>query len=224
MSSKQAQSANADGYRLGDVLPHDTLAEVPAGTSVLVAGPAMTGKAALVLDVLSTGTAAGQHAIVVSPDRRAGRLLDSFDGDDDRLWLVDCSGSSGRGSFEDSEHVSYVSSPGDLTGVGIGIAKMTRSIGPQISNGLQIGVLSVSTLLQYSGQDRVFNFLHVLTGRIAAGDYLGIFAMDPGAHDESTTNVITSQFDVVVDIRETDDGRECRLRGLGDAAREWQAF
>lgn len=90
-----------------------------------------------------------------------------------------------------------------------------------MENGLRLGVLSASTLLQYSETDRVFNFLHVLTGRIAAGNYFGVSALDPTAHDDQTVTVITSQFDAVLDVREAQAGRECRVRGLRGIDREW---
>jgi KaiC/GvpD/RAD55 family RecA-like ATPase len=223
MSSEQAPAASVEEYDVAGAIPHDGVETLPAGTSLLVSGPAMTGKTEAVLDLLAVGTRAGQHAVAVSPDRSAEKVLSRFAGDDARLWLVDCSG-SGRSSLDDSDHVSFVSSPGDLTGIGIGVAKATRAIGPEVHSGLRMSVLSVSTLLQYSEADRVFNFLHVLTGRVAAGDYLGVFTIDPSAHDDPTVNVITSQFDAVLDVRETDDGRECRMRGVGDVDRDWRSF
>lgn len=219
--SQQATAADLDAYDLGDVLPHD-VDSLPAGTNLLLSGPVMTGKGELALDVLRTGAAGGESAVVVSPDRSAERIVDGF-GETERLWVVDCSGSSGT-SFEDSDRVTYVSSPGDLTGIGIGIAKATRRIGPEVRNGLRLSVLSVSTLLQYVDQERVFNFLHVLTGRVSAGSYLGVYAIDPTAHEQATVNVITSQFDGALDVREGDDGRECRLRGFPDVDREWLPF
>lgn len=224
MSGEQAPAAAVDAYDVAGAIPHDGVETLPAGTSLLVSGPAMTGKTDVVLDLLSVGTRAGQHAVAVSPDRSAKKVLDGFAGDDSRLWLIDCSGSSGRSSIENSDHVSFVSSPGDLTGIGIGVAKATRAIGPEVRNGIRMSVLSVSTLLQYADADRVFNFLHVLTGRIAAGDYLGAFTIDPSAHEDPTVNVITSQFDAVLDVRETEGGRECRMRGLDGVDRDWRSF
>lgn len=50
---------------------------------------------------------------------------EDVDGDPDGLWVVDCSGSTGKGSFADSDRVKYVANPGDLTGLGIGLAKAT---------------------------------------------------------------------------------------------------
>lgn len=200
-------------------VPDDAVDSVPAGSSILVEGAAMSDKESLALELLSGDS----PAIVVTPDTAAKRLrraYESVGGDPDRLWIVDCSGSSGQSRLQSDDHVEYVSAPDDLTGVGIGIAKATRRIGSDADDGLRMGLLSLSTMLQYTGQERLFNFLHVVTGRISAGDYLGVGTFDPTSHSAETVNVVRSQFDGLLELRDTESGQEAKLRGLG-GSRTW---
>lgn len=217
---ESAPQAGTDAYAVS--LPDPSVEALPAGSSLLIEGPALVGKRDVALDVL----AGEDPAIAVTADDSATRLLDAFGergGDRDRLWVVDCSGSSGKSGLENTDRVEYVSAPDDLTGIGIGVAKATRRIGVDATGGLRMGLLSLSTVLQYAGSERLFNFLHVMTGRIAAGDYLGVGTFDPTAHGNETVNVVRSQFDGVLQLQEDDDGRRARLRGLG-GSREWIDF
>lgn len=219
---RTAVRVSEDAYDVAGVLPDPAVESVAAGTSLLISGPSMTGKRALSLRLL-----AESHGVdvAVSSNRSARRLLDEFDriGGDD-LWVVDCSGASGKSSMDDERQVKYVNSPGDLTGIGIGIAKCTRQLGPRADDGLALSLLSLSTMLRYADERRVFNFLHVITGRVSAANYLGVATIDPSTHDDRIENVIRSQFDGVVELRDADDGIEGRVLGLADATRTWYSL
>ena len=227
MSSEDLSSrrVRTDAYDLGEVVPIEGFASVDPGTNVLISGGRMLGKERLALELLAAGSE--EEAIAVTPDTAGGRLRNSFEsvaGGLDRLRVVDCTGASSKGSFDDTDDMKYVASPGDLTGIGMGIVKCTRDMGESV-DGLRLAVLSLSTLLRYSGPDRVFNFLHTVTGRVSAADYLGIATLDPGAHDPQDVNTLSSQFDVVVELREADDdGREARVVGHHESPRTWKAL
>ena len=226
MSSEDLSSRRAlvDAYELSDVVPVEGVGSVDPGTNVLVSGGPMLGTERLALELLAAG--ADDHAIAVTPDTDSSRIRDDFEsvaGRLDPLRVVDCTGASGSGSFDDTDDVKYVTSPGDLTGIGMGVVKCTREIDESVEAGLRLGMLSLSTLLRYSDPDRVFNFLHTVTGRVSAADYLGIATLDPGAHDPQDVNTLSSQFDVVIELREADDvGREARVVGHHESPRTWQ--
>jgi hypothetical protein len=228
MSSEDLSSrrVRTDAYDLGEVAPVEGFASVDPGTNVLISGGRMLGKERLALELLAAGSEE-EEAIAVTPDTAGGRLRDSFEsvaGGLDRLRVVDCTGASSKGSFDDTDDMKYVASPGDLTGIGMGIVKCTRDMGESV-DGLRLAVFSLSTLLRYSDPDRVFNFLHTVTGRVSAADYLGIATLDPGAHDPQDVNTLSSQFDVVVELREADDdGREARVVGHHESPRTWKAL
>lgn len=224
----QSRRTETDSYDLGGAVPVEDFDSVAAGTNVLVSGPPMVGKEELVLELLSAGRQA-EHAVAVTPDTDGERLRRRFgdvtDTDADHLRVVDCTGATGKGSMDDSETVKYVGSPGDLTGIAMGIVKCTRDIGPAVEDGLRLTVLSLSTLLRYANADRMFNFMHTITGRVSAADYLGLATLDPTMHDAATANTLSSLFDVVVELREADDGsREVRVVGHAGSPRTWRSF
>lgn len=214
-------------YDLGDVVPVEGFDSVPPGTNLLVAGPPQTGKTRLALRLLARGTVAGEQAIAITPDLDDTRLRQRFeavDGDPSRLCIVDCSGASSRGSFDDGEVVKYVSSPADLTGIGLGVVKCTRRFPPDATDGVRLSSLSLSTMLRYTDVNRLFSFLHVLTGRVAAADYFGVSTIDPTVHDDAERNVIRSLYDVVVELREAADGsREIRVVGDESVSSRWHS-
>ena len=212
-----AVDATTAAYHVGDVLPQ--VETLPRGSCLLVTGAAMSGKTAFAVDLLAAGIERGEHALVVTPDEGAPRLRSRFP-TTDRLHVVDCSGTGG--TFDDTPSVKYVSSAGDLTGIGIGIAKCTQAIGDRAREGVRLAVLSLSTVLRYTSLDSLFNFVHVLTGRIEAAGYLGVFTLDPTVHDATTVNTIKAQVDGVVELREGEAGdREVRVTGLDGATGEW---
>jgi hypothetical protein len=188
----------------------------------------MLGKQRLALELLADGSQSG-HAVAVTPDTDGNRLREHYrdvpNGDPDEFHVVDCTGATGKAAMEDTESIKYVSSPGDLTGIGMGIVKCTRDVGRDIDDGLRLSVLSLSTILQYANDQRVFNFLHTITGRVSAANYLGIATLDPTTQGTQETNTLTSLFDAVVEVREAEDGsREMRVVGLPDVPRTWVSF
>lgn len=219
---RRAQTVSRETYEIGDAIPVDGLDAVPAGTNLLIEGPPMTGKRQIAVAILARGIERGENAVVITPDDSGERLRSRHDvlDDDDRVHFVDCSGASGKGSFDDTGRIKHVSSPGDLTGIGIAMAKCTRTIGEEAESGLRIAVLSLSTMLQYASAEKMFSFVHVITGRVAAAGYLSVATIDPTIHDDATVNAIKAQYDGVLELRDADTGTEHRLRGLSGARSE----
>ena len=222
----QSSDTNRSAYDVADAVPIEGFDAVSAGTNVLVSGPPQSGKTRLALRLLARGTAAGEQAIAVTADLDGTRLRQRFeavDGDPSRLHVVDCSGASGKESFDDAEGVRYVSSPADLTGIGLGVVKYTRQVVAGTDGGVRLSTLSLSTMLRYTEINRLFGFLHVLTGRVSAAGYLGVSTVDPTAHSDEERNTLRSLYDVVVELRETDDGsREIRVVGDEDVPSTWR--
>lgn len=92
-------------------------------------------------------------------------------------------------------------------GVSIGTAKLLQQFSERNVSNVRHGLVSVSTLIQYLDLSTVFKFLHVYTSRIEDTNGLGVFTLDSVSHDEQTVNTITSEFDCVIELRETEDGR-----------------
>lgn len=226
--SYQTAETESKSYYIGDAVPVSGFDTVPPGTNILVSGPPMLGKQRLALELLAIRSQT-EHAITVTPDTNGTRLRRAYgsvpNANPDRFHIIDCTGATGKGSMNDTRAMKYVSSPGDLTGIGMGIVKCTRDIDSEVERGLRLSVLSVSTLVQYANSQRVFNFLHTITGRVSAAEYLGVTTLDPTAHDAQDVNTFTSLFDAVVELREADDGsREIRVVGWPEAPRTWHEF
>lgn len=213
-------------FDITDVLPSDPVAELPDSTSLLIAGPAMSGKQALALDLLAAGLDLDDGLLIISTSDGARSCLDDLERrvpsfDPDQVGVIDCSGSSQQAVIREAATES-VSSPGDLTGISIGTAKLMQRFTNREISQVRHGLVSVSTLLQYLDLDTVFKFLHIYTQRIDDTEGLGIFTVDNAAHDPQVVNTITSEFDGVIELRETDGEREVRIKGLAGTSGTWE--
>jgi KaiC/GvpD/RAD55 family RecA-like ATPase len=207
-----------------------SLAELDAGSNVLIRGPVMTGKRRLMHTLLAQSRPTEQGTIVVTTRTNAKRVVREFERaagavDSDHLSVVDCTGSMyGFGATHDSATVTHVSTPGDLTGLGIGVTKFMRRC-YEAGDTARFGLHSLSTMLMYSDLRRVFQFLHVITGRLSSCNFAGVFALDDTVVDDRDATVLSQLFDAVVEIRETPDGtRELRTRGSDLGPRRWTPF
>jgi len=218
-------------YDLSEPLGFDALESVRPGSNILVSGPAMTGKSDLAFSMLAEGTRRGEGSIVMSTGDPAEVVFDDFrrrvdDLDESRLAVVDCRGDGGRSSerTDGGGLIYHVSSPGDMTGIGIGI---TKSIETLANNGAQNGRFaldSLSTMLTYTDRKTVFKFCHVLSSRFDSKGYVGLFTIDTGAHDDQTIQVLKQAFDGMIEIRDHEGTRQARVVGLAGTPTDWQEF
>jgi len=216
-------------YDLSSVLDFDALTEVRPGSSILVSGPAMTGKEQFVYDVLADGATDGDGAVVVTTSDKAADVVEQFHDrvpglEGSQLGVVDCRGEGGADpELIDGVSVHQVSSPGDLTGIGIGITKALEGLHNSGRERGRLALISLSTMLTYTDKKTVFKFCHVLSSRLDAAGYIGVFTIDSSAHDQQTIQVIKQAFDGLIEIREADGGgREARVLGLANEPTDWQ--
>ena len=202
---------------------------VSPGTSILIAGPAMTGKRQLMFDFLED--AADTRAAFVTTKRDAERMEAESGAAwtlaDWELTIVDCV-SRQRGVEADPETATfeYVARPGDLTGIGIALSGFMQDAyhDPDASHPA-VGLHSLSTLLMYADVRRVYQFLHVITGRIDSSEFTGAFTFDLVGGDESHLARFRELFDGLVEVREGDEeGRQIRTRGAVDGPRGWVSY
>ena len=215
-------------YKVNGVLP-DPLAEgFDDGTNLLLSGPAMSGKRALLLELLARGDADGEGSVLVTSRDSAEEVLAEYEetvgSGTGFLRLVDAV-SNQSGSATGDDRVRYVSSPGDLTGMGIEFSGVASNASEAGVHRLRVGFDSLSPLLMYVDIERLFRFLHVFTSQIQSQGWLGVFSVDPESHDDQTMNTISQLFDGVLDLRVSDDGeREVRVRGISDTPTDWVAL
>lgn len=212
-------------YQFGDDLP---LAGVEPGTNLLVAGPAMSGVQRLALRLVTDGNDLGEGMMFVTTNDSGEKLLNECDQlcngvNRSRYGIVDCV-SRQQGLDQFSDRVETVSSPADLTGIGIGFSGLYQNINQNSGQRVRAGLYSLSTLLMYSDFQSVSRFVHTLGGRITTADGLGVFLIDPTTQDERVIRTIAQFCDGRIDVRADDGTTELRVRGLVDHSREWTEF
>lgn len=198
-------------YAVGDSLPTEELREGP----YLLSGPAMSGKYELLVDFVTESVDHGDAIFFVTANESVGPILDDIEERlgplPELLRVVDCVAErQGTESRYPPERVEYVSSPADLTGIGIGVTGQLRRVAETEADRTRICFYSLSTLLMYAEFESVFRFLHVLSDRVDSIDALGLFALDPTTHDESTVNTLKQLVDGVIEVR-SDNGTQARV-------------
>lgn len=94
--------------------------------------------------------------------------------------------------------VETVSSPADLTGLGITLSEQLRSWNGD-GNDVALCFDSVSALLHAVDTQTAFRFLHVLTGRFDSVGANAHYHLDPAEFDPQTVNTITALFDAAIE-------------------------
>ncbi|SFR33676.1 DUF7504 family protein [Halogeometricum limi] len=89
--------------------------------------------------------------------------------------------------------VETVSSPADLTGIGMQATKQLTAFG-ETDDAVAVSLDSLTLMLQYVSLETLYRFLHVLTGRIDALDATGLFLLDPTTQDPATVHTLKTLF------------------------------
>jgi KaiC/GvpD/RAD55 family RecA-like ATPase len=199
---------------------------VRAGTSLLVAGPALAGTEELGLRMLAGGERRGEGTLFIAVDDSGEELLAAYeDGggtfDRQRMAAIEC----GSPMESDDENIRSVRSPSDLTGIGIEYSSLYEGLFGEGIQRVRTGLFSITTLLMYADEIQpVYRFLHTLTGRVRTADGFSVCVIDPSSVDDRTLSSITQTFDGRVDLRESEGGSEIRVRGLPDHSSEWRSL
>lgn len=198
-------------YELGADLPGGGPREVARGTNLLVTGPPMVGKQRFVLELLAAGRRRGEGGLFVTTETPNVRVAESYaalvDRDGPAFRIVDAAGEGG-GRVADEYAVEFVSSPSDLTGLGIAINKAFETFEVEGVERVRVGLDSLSTMLTYLDAEQVYKFLHVLSGRIANAGGLGVYTLNTAAADDRVVGMLKSTVDGVVRLEsEDEDGR-----------------
>lgn len=186
--------------------------------SVLIYGPAMSGKRALALDLFVRGvTETGGRAMYVSTtdsaeDARAAldsRMPDATEAPEP--VVIDATPSSGVG----------VDSPADLTSVAKSLSEAYGDSRRSERLGSRTLVDNVATLLLYTDIEVVYRFLHALRARVAEAGGATIATLDTDGIDPGERRAVVGLFETAVEVREQAGGFEYRLRQDDDA---WHAY
>ena len=224
------ETTDYEAYDLSGPLGVDQLRTVPPGAALLISGPAMTGKDALMQSFLADGLARGEAAIAITTGGSAERFVDDLCSqavfEERALSVLDCRAEGSRESEElaNGSNVHRVSDPADLTSIGVGITEALDRVDVGGYDRGRFGLTSLSTMLTYTDEKTVFKFCHVLSSRLDGAGFVGLFTIDESAHDQQTLQVLKQNFDGQVQLRERDGERQARVRGLGGDPSPWQAL
>lgn len=210
-------------YDVSDVLPVD---EVEAGTNLLVGGPPLTSKRELAMELVNTGCERGDGAVVVSTHdgaesirQRSPGFWDAVTGG--RAGVVDCVSRQRGERVRDEDLVKYVASPGDITDVGIRVGGIFQHLDGD-AEAAHVNVSTISTMLMYADRRRVFRFLHVFSVHVERLGWLGVGVLDTG--NREAFDAFAPLYDGMVQTRDSENGRELRVVGLGSKPTEWVAY
>ncbi|MFT4949105.1 MAG: KaiC/GvpD/RAD55 family RecA-like ATPase [Natronomonas sp.] len=224
------EMSDYETYDLSGPLDVDRLRAVPPGASLLISGPAMTGKDDLLRGFLADGLAGDEAAVAVTTGGPAEGVIDDihsraeFEGH--ALSAIDSRAEGSRESQElgNGSHVHRVSDPADLTSIGVCVTEALERVGVGGYDRGRFGLTSLSTMLTYTDEKTVFKFCHVLSSRLEGAGFVGLYTIDESAHDQQTLQVLKQNFDGQVQLREQGGTRQVRARGFGGDPTAWQAL
>lgn len=174
-------------------------------SSVAVVSEPMTDTSGVVLETLEAAADRGRDSLFVATARGVGRLPVP-----DSVTAIDATpGDTPGGTVS-------VSSPGDLTGLGIPVSRFLDGAERPV-----VAVDSLTSLLLYNEPEDVFRFLTILASQVARNDGLLLALVDEDVHDEQTARTFAQLFDGQVSLRDGDDGLQARGSNVGTMPPEW---
>jgi hypothetical protein len=219
-------SRPSGGYAFSDALPVEP---IEAGSTVFVAGQSMSPAKNLATALVADGCQFGHGSLFISTTTTSERLLSRCDRmypefEFGRAGVVDCTGQRVDGSAY-STPVRHISSQRDLTGIGMKFSALYESLHAASGGPVRAALVSLSSLSVYVELRKLFRFIHTVSGRIDSAGGLGVFAIDPTAHDTRAVSTLSQIADGRIDVQESEaaDG-ELRVRGLSGQPEGWQQF
>ena len=192
--------------------------------SVLVRGPALTGKYDLLLRLLA---ATADERLLVSTSRRAERARTEFesyaDSDPEAFAVVDCATRVQGADGDDDPLVRYASSPKNLTGIGVKFTDLVDTFEERGVDRVAVGIHSLSELLMYSEAEQVFQFIRIMRAECRDLGWPLAAVVDDVAVGEQAVATLAQPFDSIVTTRMAENGgREFAVTSDNDP--EWQPF
>ncbi len=197
----------------------EAIPSLEPGTSILISGPPMIGKRELALELVAAGHENGDGLLLVMTSESAAVVIEDLNQqgttlDPARIGIIDCMDNGDRGRIEGISTYS-LAGPDDLTGLSTGSARFLRSFSNRGVPTVRHGLISVTTLLRYLDRSTVFKFLYIYKKRVADTRGLGVFTIDRTGHDPQTLTMLTSLFDGMIELRESESDRpELCVTGL----------
>ena len=215
-------------YTLGIKELDNAIGGIRKGSNIMLIGPPMSGKELILNFIMYHGAAINENAVITVTTREsAPHILEWFKENKlnlplDRIGIIDCVSKTLGGAVKEDENIRIVSSPVDLTGIGVKISYFFEIfITKKNIQKNQLHMNSISTILMYSNIQTIFRFLHVFTGRIKSIGGIGIYMIESGMHDEQAIATLKQLFDGVIEIESKNDKNFIRIVGLSSKPTPW---
>ena len=221
-------------YKSGIAQIDDVTGGFDAGTNILILAPPMSYADQLAYAL--TKPLPGEYAIVLSTNERAAEVVDVFKvaGADKRfVGVIDAITKSSTPGIVDTSRLMFVSSPTDLTGIGIKFSNMIETIFEGTFSDDEAGLFpppirfcvnSVSTLLMYRRLEVLFQFLHVLTAKLKKTEGVGIYILNRESFDEKTLSLIKQLMNCVIEVKIEQNISYLKIQGLPGVNGDWMKF
>ncbi|MFB6154857.1 MAG: hypothetical protein ABEJ22_03110 [Haloferacaceae archaeon] len=169
---------------------------IPGGTGLLLLHPSIGETDRIDTDFLKTDT---DHFLVVSTRttaREVEQKLEHYDVDESRAVILDSLSVERGYSRRKQSNVHYVAAPDDVDDI---VAK-TREFLETHDGKVRISVDSLTELIYYADEDRVFDATQDFLDLLSEHDAVGLFHLSKEVHDEATLDRFRALFDGVVDL------------------------
>ena len=205
-----------------------------AGTNILVLAPSMSLAEQLAYALIKP--VQGEYSIVLSTNERAAEVVDffKFAGCDKRfVGVIDAITKSSTPSIVDTPRLMFVSSPTDLTGIGIKFSNMIESIFEgTFSEGeaglfpppIRFCVNSISTLLMYRKLEVLYQFLHILTAKQRKIEGVAFYLLNNESFDDRTLSLIKQLMTGLIEVKLDGNDNFFRVSGIKGVKAEWLKF
>lgn len=173
---------------------NDITTQLSGATNILLQEPPL-GQGREVCTSLLFADVDEPNVLFVSYTRQATACIDQVV--DERIGNIGVI-TVGQAAATDDDRATTesVSTPSDLTGLGIKMGQFISTWEPPVC----VCFESLTSMLQYVDSRTAYEFLHAITGQIHAADARSHFHVDPAAHDEKTIASITSLFDATLSL------------------------
>lgn len=182
----------------------------------------MVGKKALLTGLLAERN--DRAAIAVVTDGDAHSFLETLEevAPADRIAVVD-STSGLRSESSHDDRIRSVSSPGDLTGIGIAVSEFADRFA-QRGLPARVGVDSLTTLSAYADGQQLYRFLDAISQATTDRSASFFATLHTESLEREVLSTIGPLFDARIELRETDRGTELRYRPRNGGSSEWVSF
>ena len=221
-------------YKTGISLIDEVKGGISPGSNVLILAPSMSSGEKLGYAIMRPRE--GEFALVLTTVMRSVDLLDFFSSEEfnrDAIGVIDSVTKLSTPDVSDTTQVKYVSSPSDLTGIGIKFSSLVESIFngefPPSDQALfpppiRFYIDSLTTLLMYRKLEVLYQFLHVMTSKLKKMEAIGIYILNNESFDERTLSLMKQLMNVVIEVKSEQHGDFLRIRGVPGAPQEWVQF